>query len=131
MLSPYFGAMIDHHDKKKMIIIAESLRVLVFIAFGVAMKVMPGVQLIYLLLIISGCFGALAVRVSFQLGNIIGRGLITVAALSFLSTIEALLYLISTLLMLPVQRHHIDSVSFDASRHGFLKRMVMGNEYLG
>ncbi len=157
-LSPYFGALADHHDRKQLIIVAESIRAIMFVVFGLLLLYEPKLWVIYLLLVLSGCFAALYkpllpafvhelvpeeqlvyananINTAYELGNIIGRGIITVAVLTVLGTYEALfmiaaLYVISALTMIPVKRHHIQKTATQLNKMGFIKRIGDGYRYL-
>ena len=134
-LSPYFGALIDYSDRKKLAITTGLLRSIQFIFFGVIIWNHPTLWEVYSLAFISGCFGALykplyptlihdlvgednlitantISRVTNQVGNIIGRGLFTIIIFSLVKTYEAIfivavLYLASALLLLPTRFNHI------------------------
>jgi MFS family permease len=159
ILSPYLGAIVDHHDRKKLIILAESVRAIMFVFFGVLLIYQPSLWAIYLLLILAGCFAALYqpllptfvhelvpkeqllyantnINMAFELGNIIGRGIITVVVLTFLGTygalfIVALLYILSAVTMIPIQRHHaLASNKTYSLKISFIKNIKEGYQYL-
>ena len=159
VFSLHLGVIVDHYDRKKLIIIAESIRALMFFIFGIWLYYFTSIWAIYLLLFLSGCFAALYkpllpafvhelvskeqlvyananINMAFEFGNIIGRGIITVAVLSLLGTDGALftvaiLYLISAATMIPVHRHHKEEQNISLMKHpSFVKNMMAGYHYL-
>lgn len=158
VLSPHFGAVVDHHDRKRLIIIAESARAIMFFVFGIILMYQPSLWTIYALLILSGCFAALYqpllpafvhelvsseqllyananINMAYEFGNIIGRGIITVAVLTLLSTYAALfmvaiLYVISAVAIIPVQRYHRAEAGLLPRKLLFIKSIKDGYQYL-
>lgn len=158
LLSPHFGAVVDHHDRKKLIIIAESARAIMFFVFGIILMYQPSLYAVYTLLLLSGCFAALYqpllpafvqelvsaeqllyananISMAYEFGNIIGRGIITVAVLTLLSTYGALfivsiLYVISAVAIIPVQRYHITEANLLPPKLRYVKSIREGYGYL-
>lgn len=158
ILSPHLGVIVDHYNRKKLIIAAESLRALMFLVFGLLLYRFTSLWMVYLLLFLSGCFSALYkpllpafvhelvpteqliyananISMAYEFGNIIGRGVITVAVLSLLGIYGALftiaiLYVISAVTMLPVHRHHKEQNSDLMNHPSFIKNMMDGYHYL-
>ena len=158
VLSAHFGAVVDHHDRKKLIIMAESVRAMMFFVFGIILMYQSSLWAVYMLLILSGCFAALYqpllpafvqelvsseqllyananINMAYEFGNIIGRGIITVAVLSLLSThgalfMVAILYVISAVAIIPVQRHHRAETSSLPPKLLFIKSIKDGYQYL-
>ncbi len=157
VLSAPFGAIVDHHDRKNLIIIAESARAIMFFVFGVILMSHPSLWVIYVLLVLSGCFAALYqpllpafvqelvsadqllyananISMAYEFGNIIGRGMITVAALTLLSTygvlfMVAILYVVSAVAMIPIQRYQIVEPSSSSQKLLFVKNIRDGYGY--
>jgi len=158
ILSPYFGSIVDQYDRKKLIIIAESIRSIMFIVFGLFLLYQPDLWIVYLLLILSGCFAAFYqplapafvhelvpmeqlvyantnINMAYEFGNIIGRGIITVIALTFLGTYGALflvgiLYFISTITIIPIQRHHTIEPINSSKNISLIQNIIDGYRYL-
>jgi DHA3 family macrolide efflux protein-like MFS transporter len=158
ILSSHLGVIVDHYDRKKLIIIAESIRAVMFIAFGILLYYFTSLWAVYLLLFLSGCFAALYkpllpafvhelvpteqlvyananINMAYEFGNIIGRGIITVAVLSLLGIYGALftiaiLYVISAATMIPVHRHHKEQSTSLMKHPSFIKNMIAGYHYL-
>ncbi|OGT39748.1 MAG: hypothetical protein A3F12_04290 [Gammaproteobacteria bacterium RIFCSPHIGHO2_12_FULL_38_14] len=157
VLSPHLGVVVDHYDRKKLIIIAESVRAVMFIGFSILLYRFTSLQAVYLLLFLSGCFAALYkpllpafvhelvpqeqlvyananINMAYEFGNIIGRGIVTVAVLSLLGIYGALftiaiLYVISAATMIPVQRHHRERETNLVKHPSFIKNMIAGYHY--
>lgn len=157
-LSPYFGALVDHYDRKKLIIAAESMRAVMFVGFGILLLYQPTLWVVYFLLVLAGCFAALYkplspafvhelvpeeqliyananINMAYELGNIIGRGIVTVAVLTLIGTYEALfivatLYIVSAVTMIPVKRHHTQENTTQRHKLGFFKSISDGYRYL-
>src|SRR5574337_719938 len=158
ILNPYFGAIVDHHDRKKLIIFAESTRTLMYVIVGILMLYQPTLWVVYLLLILAGCFAALYkpllpafvhelvheeqllyantnINIAYEIGNIVGRGIITVLVLTFISTYEALfivaiLYFISTVTMFPIRRYSTDEHIPPSQKLNFIQMIYDGYRYL-
>jgi len=158
LLSPHLGALVDHYDRKKLIIAAELVRAVMFTGFGFLLLYEPNLWSIYLMLVLGGCFAALYkpllpafvhelvpeeqlvyananINMAYELGNIIGRGILTVAVLTFIGTYEALfivaaLYVISAATMIPVKRYHIQEYTPKREKLAFFKSISDGYRYL-
>lgn len=158
VLSPHLGFIVDHYDRKKLIIIAELARAVMFIIFGIALYYFNSLVIIYLLLLLAGCFAALYqpllpafvhelvppeqlvyananINMAYEFGNIIGRGIITVAVLSLLGVYGALftiamLYLISAVTIIPVQRDHKNKEGSLIQKPGIIESIIEGYSYL-
>lgn len=158
VFSPHLGVIVDHYDRKKLIIVAESVRAVMFAVFGVLLYYSSSLWAIYLLLFLSGCFAALYkpllpafvhelvptkqliyananINMAYEFGNIIGRGIITVAVLSLLGIYGslfaiAILYVISAVTMIPVHRHHKEESTNLIKHPSFIKNMMAGYHYL-
>jgi MFS transporter, DHA3 family, macrolide efflux protein len=158
IISPYAGVWVDRYDRKKLIIYAEFVRAIKFVIFGCIQLVVPGLGSLYVLLVLAGCFAALYqsllpafvqemvsaeqlvyananINVAFELGGIVGRGLITVAILSVLSTTQALfvialLYVFSALFMFKVHRHQQKDHQSIVDPERFWQSITSGYRYL-
>jgi len=72
---------------------------------------------------------------AYEFGNIIGRGIITVVVLTFLGTygalfVVSLLYSISAVTMMPIERHHKEEPAKPTQKLSFIKSIIDGYYYL-
>lgn len=158
ILSPYFGAIVDHYDCKKLIIVAELLRVIKFSIFGIILFYQPTLWIVYLLLALAGCFASLYkpllpafvhelvpaeqlvyantnIGIAYELGNIVGRGIVTVVVLTFMGVYGGLfmiaaLYFVSAVTMIPVKRYQSEPSSTRIQKLNIIKSIYDGYHYL-
>ena len=124
------GVWVDRLDRRKLMILAETVRAVKFLIFGIVICWQNNLYLLYILMFLAGCFGALylpllpafvydlvekpqllhantLINSFFEMGNILGRGVLAVAVIYMLTPpqglfVVALLYVFSAWTIVPV-----------------------------
>ena len=130
LFGAHIGAWVDRTDRRKLMIIAESLRAIKFMLFGIIICWHYDIYLLYFLTLLAGFFGALYIPLlpaflydmvdnkqllrantltnsCFEFGSIFGRGALAVITIYFFTPeqalfIVALLYVFSAWTIVPI-----------------------------